>query len=170
GTLFHAWVEEYFGAPSLLDVDGAEDLLGDDEPAAWGGGAPPELAALKRTFTASRWAARRPVAVEVDLETAVAGTVVRCRIDAVFDDEHGVHVVDWKTGTPPRDARALAERELQLALYRLAWSRHTGRPLEEIGAAFYYVAADRTLEAGRLSAREIEERVAAALAELGPTS
>src|SRR5690606_16033696 len=130
GTLFHAWVEEYYGAPSLLDVEGAEDLLTDDEAvvadAAPGG--PPDLAELKRTFTGSPWAARRPVAVEVDLETAVAGTVVRCRIDAVFDDEHGVHVVDWKTGTPPRDARALAEPVPQLALHRLAWSRRTGRP------------------------------------------
>ena len=166
GTLFHAWVEEYFGAPSLLDVDGAEDLLGDDEPAAWGGGAPPELAALKRTFTASRWAARTPVAVEVDLETAVAGTVVRCRVDAVFDDEQGVHVVDWKTGAPPRDAATLAARELQLALYRLAWSRRTGRPLEEVGAAFYYVATDRTVEAGRLTEEEIEQRLTAALREV----
>src|SRR5699024_6059125 len=138
-----------------------------DEPAAAGG--PPDLAALKRTFSASAWAGRRPVAVEVDLETAVAGTVVRCRIDAVFDDDRGVHVVDWKTGAPPRDAAALAERELQLALYRLAWSRHTGRPLEDVGAAFYYVAADRTLEAGRLTAREIEERVAAALTRLRAT-
>ncbi len=177
GTLFHAWVEEYYGAPSLLDVDGAEDLLadsgGDDEPTADGdgadgrrGGAPPDLAELRRTFTASSWATRRPVAVEVDLETALAGTVVRCRIDAVFDDEHGVHVVDWKTGAPPRDPETLAARELQLALYRLAWSRRTGRPLEEIGAAFYYVSADRTVEAGRLTEAEIEQRVRAALADL----
>ena len=165
GTLFHAWVEEYYGAPSLLDIEGAEDLLRDDEVAERAGnaGAPPDLAELKRTFAASSWAARRPVAVEVDLETAVAGTVVRCRIDAVFDDEQGVHVVDWKTGRPPRDAQTLAARELQLALYRLAWSRHTGRPLEEIGAAFYYVAADRTISAGNLSQEEIEQRLAAAL-------
>ncbi|WP_413452285.1 ATP-dependent DNA helicase [Georgenia phoenicis] len=165
GNLFHAWVEEYFGAPSLLDVEGAERLLEDPtdpRPA----GAAPDLEELKATFAASAWATRRPVAVEVDLETAVAGTVVRCRIDAVFDDEQGLHVVDWKTGAPPRDAHTLAARELQLAVYRLAWSRHTGRPLEEIGAAFYYVGADRTLEAGRLTEEEIERRLGAALAEL----
>src|SRR5690606_37233833 len=49
GTLFHAWVEEYYGAPSLLDVEGAEDLLTDDEAvvadAAPGG--PPDLAEPK---------------------------------------------------------------------------------------------------------------------------
>ncbi|WP_324649733.1 ATP-dependent DNA helicase [Georgenia sp. H159] len=180
GTLFHAWVEEYYGAPSLLDVDGAEDLAEEDEPPGDAGpeatraapprraaGTPPDLGALKRAFTDSAWATRRPVAVEVDLETAVAGTVVRCRIDAVFDDEHGVDVVDWKTGAPPRDAQTLAARELQLALYRLAWARHTGRPLEEIGASFYYVAADRTVAAGRLTEREIEQRVAAALSDVG---
>ncbi|QDB80085.1 ATP-dependent helicase [Georgenia wutianyii] len=162
GTRFHAWVEEFYGAPSLLDVDGAEDLLAPEEPT----GTAPDLAELRRTFAASAWAARLPVAVEVDLETAVAGTVVRCRIDAVFDDEHGLDVVDWKTGAPPRDEETLAARELQLALYRLAWARRTGRPLEEVGAAFYYVAADRTLRAGRLTEEEIVRRVGAALARL----
>ncbi|MCM3660656.1 ATP-dependent helicase [Georgenia satyanarayanai] len=169
GNLFHAWVEEYYGAPSLLDVEGADALFGAEEPGEPGeprAGAAPDLEALKGTFTTSAWATRRPVAVEVDLETAVAGTVVRCRIDAVFDDEQGLHVVDWKTGAPPRDAHTLAARELQLALYRLAWSRRTGRPLEEIGAAFYYVGADRTLEAGRLTEEEIERRLGSALAQL----
>ncbi|PYG00552.1 DNA helicase-2 / ATP-dependent DNA helicase PcrA [Georgenia satyanarayanai] len=166
GNLFHAWVEEYYGAPSLLDVEGADALFGTEEPAERPAGAAPDLEELKRTFTTSAWATRRPVAVEVDLETAVAGTVVRCRIDAVFDDEQGLQVVDWKTGAPPRDAHTLASRELQLALYRLAWSRHTGRPVEEIGAAFYYVGADRTLEAGRLPEEEIERRLGAALAAL----
>jgi len=193
GTLFHAWVEEFYGAPSLLDIDlwapesdtseapdttaprtdGPSEVdttaAGDTSgiavaPAAWAGHRPPDLEQLKATFAASTWAARRPVAVEVDLETTVAGTVVRCRIDAVFDDELGTQVVDWKTGSPPRDERTRAARELQLALYRLAWARCTGRPVEEISAAFYYVAADRTVEAGMLSEEQIEARIAAALA------
>ena len=37
------------------------------------------------------------------------GTVVRCRIDAVFDGPAGPEVVDWKTGRPPRSEQDLAE-------------------------------------------------------------
>src|SRR5699024_3164992 len=122
------------------------------------------LAHLQDTFRHSPWASRMPVAVEVDLETAVAGTVLRCRIDAVFEDEDGVQVVDWKTGAPPRTDGLLAEREIQLALYRLAWSRHTGRPLEHIEALFYYVSHDETRRAGDLTEAEVEERLAQAIA------
>ena len=106
-----------------------------------------------------------PVAVEVDLETPVAGTIVRCRIDAVFDGPDGVEVVDWKTGRPPRGPEELAEREMQLALYRLAWSRaHRHRRWSEVGAAFYYVGHDATVRAGALSEEEIVARITAALA------
>ncbi|MEE6287960.1 ATP-dependent DNA helicase [Georgenia sp. MJ173] len=162
GNLFHAWVEEFYGAPSLLDLDA------DAPPAGTGGaGNVPDLAALKRTFEASPWAARTPVAIEVDLETPVAGTVIRCRIDAVFDDDLGTHVVDWKTGAPPRDETALAQRELQLALYRLAWARHTGTPLDDVHAAFYFVAPDLTVEAGRLTEEQIEARLLEAVARAG---
>ena len=165
GTLFHAWVEEYYGAPSLLDLDDAPDSP--DGPPLRRTRNLPDLADLKATFETSPWAARTPVAIEVDVETPVAGTIVRCRIDAVFADEHGVHVVDWKTGAPPRDEAALAARELQLALYRLAWARHSGTPLEEVSAAFYFVTHDRTVEAGRLTEEQIEARLLGALARAG---
>ncbi|MEE6273662.1 ATP-dependent DNA helicase [Georgenia sp. MJ206] len=164
GTRFHAWVEQFFGAASLLDV---EELPGADDRADGGEDPGVDLAQLQRTFAASAWAQRVPVAVEVDVETPVAGTVVRCRIDAVFDDAEGLVVVDWKTGAPPRDAKALAEREVQLALYRLAWARHSGRPLSEVGAAFYYVGHDLTVRAGDLDERTLEERVGAAIASAG---
>lgn len=160
GTRFHEWVERFYGRAALLDVD---DVPGSGDEGA-GPLADGDLAALQRTFTASPWAARVPAAVEVDLETPVAGTMVRCRIDAVFADGGDVEVVDWKTGRPPRDAEDLESREMQLALYRLAWSRATGTPLERVGAAFYYVGADTTVRAGDLTEEEIVDRITAALA------
>ncbi|WP_225753150.1 ATP-dependent DNA helicase [Actinotalea sp. Marseille-Q4924] len=140
GTAFHAWVEHWFGRAALVDLDalpGADDDSVTEDPA---------LAELQRTFLASEWAGRTPLAIEVDVETPVGGLVVRSRIDAVFPEpDGGVVVVDWKTGRPPTDAAALRSRELQLALYRLAWSRWRGLPLDQVRAAFYYVGSGETL-------------------------
>jgi DNA helicase-2/ATP-dependent DNA helicase PcrA len=65
-----------------------------------------------------------------------------------------VTVVDWKSGTPPRDAAERAAREVQLAVYRLAWATWQGVPLEDVDAAFYYVASDITARPERLLDRE----------------
>jgi DNA helicase-2/ATP-dependent DNA helicase PcrA len=74
-----------------------------------------------------------------------------------------VVVVDWKTGAPPSDPAATAVRELQLAVYRLAWSRWTGTPLDRVSAAFCYVGAGRTVRPERLlGADEIERLLLAA--------
>lgn len=151
GTAFHAWVERYYGSAALVDVDalpGADDDAGDDD----------ELAALQAKFLASPWAARSPIAVEADVETPVGGVTVRCRIDAVFAEPDGpdgpdgsdgsdgrVVVVDWKTGRPPVDPAAVTARELQLAAYRLAWSRRAGIPVDRVAAAFVHVGTGETI-------------------------
>ena len=155
GTDFHTWVEGYFGAAALVDVDalpGAEDDSAADDQ---------ELAVLRERFLASRWADLTPLAVEVDIETPVGDVVVRSRIDAVFPDPDGplgsVVVVDWKTGPPPRDTAVLRTRELQLAVYRLAWSRWRGVPIDRVQAAFVYVATGETVRPAHLgSAADIE--------------
>ncbi|OLT53233.1 DNA helicase [Cellulosimicrobium sp. CUA-896] len=152
GTRFHLWAERYFRSSSLLDV---EDLPGADDADL---DPDQDLEALQRTFLASSWAARTPVAVEVDVETPVGSTVLRSRIDAVFPElpEHAggatdaVVVVDWKTGRAPSDPQARRAREVQLAVYRLAWSRWSGLPLEKVHAAFYHVASDETVRPERL--------------------
>jgi len=145
GTQFHAWAERYFGAASLVDVESLPGADDDSVPVD----AP--LAALRAAFLATPWADRTPVAVEVDIETPVAGYVLRCRIDAVFDrPDGGVVVVDWKTGRPPADEAAARTREVQLAVYRLAWSRWAGLPLAQVDAAFCYVAAGVTVTPGEL--------------------
>lgn len=167
GTAFHAWVEGWFGAASLVDVD---DLPGADDDSL---PVDADQAALRAAFLATPWAQRRPVAVEVDIETPVDGYVVRCRIDAVFPDPDaepgtdGVVVVDWKTGAPPTDPAARASRELQLAVYRLAWSRWTGTPVDRVRAAFCYVGAGVTVHPERLLD---EEEITDLLRRSTPTS
>ncbi|WP_427018703.1 ATP-dependent helicase [Pseudarthrobacter sp. P1] len=135
GTAFHAWVEEYFGTSGQLDIDefaGADAYV--DE--AYG------LEEMRETFKSSMWADRTPAALEVPVETRVADVVVRGRIDAVFrDDDGGWDLIDWKTGAKPNPAQ-LAVRAVQLAVYRLAWSRLKDVPLEQVRAAFYFVGQD----------------------------
>jgi DNA helicase II / ATP-dependent DNA helicase PcrA len=145
GTAFHAWVERFYGSAALVDLD---ELPGADDDSVEGD---PDLAALQERFLASEWSRRAPVAVEVDVETPVGGLVVRSRIDAVFSEpDGGVVVVDWKTGVPARDPSAARARELQLALYRVAWARFTGTPVEQVRAAFFYASTGETVRPERL--------------------
>jgi DNA helicase-2/ATP-dependent DNA helicase PcrA len=157
GTAFHAWLERHFAGDPLLDI---ADLPGTDDRDAAPDARLPELV---DAFCHSAWADRTPVAVEVPFVTRIGGLTVRGRIDAVFaDPDGGATVVDWKTGTPPSGAQADAVA-VQLAAYRLAWSRLSGLPLSLVRAAFHYVPADRTVNpADLLDAVGLEELVLAA--------
>ncbi|WP_211877762.1 ATP-dependent helicase [Pseudarthrobacter albicanus] len=164
GTAFHAWVEEYFGAAGMLDLD---EAAGSDDhiDAAYG------LDSMVETFRRSEWADRAPAHVEVPVETRIGEVVVRGRIDAVFRDaDGGWDLVDWKTGRRP-SAGQLKVKAVQLAVYRLAWARLKGVPLEDVRAAFYYVADDQVVRPHDLgTAGTLEEIVAAALGQTVPTA
>ena len=129
GTAFHAWVESLFGQRSLIDLD---DLTGEDEEVE------PNLQTLQKAFLAGPFAERPPVAVEAPFQLVLANRVISGRIDAVYEaDDHipeaRFEIVDWKTGVAKADP-------LQLAIYRLAWAELVGVPVDEVAAAFYYVA------------------------------
>jgi DNA helicase-2/ATP-dependent DNA helicase PcrA len=76
---------------------------------------------------------------------------VICKIDAVYaiDDER-FEIVDWKTGKAPSGAQDLEEKQLQLALYRLAYARWKGIDPSQIDAVFYYVSDDAIIRPQRL--------------------
>ncbi|UEL27410.1 ATP-dependent DNA helicase [Pseudarthrobacter sp. L1SW] len=158
GTAFHAWVEEYFGTAGMLDLDeapGSDDHI----DAAY------DLDAMVATFRSSPWAHRSPAFIEVPVETRVGDVVVRGRVDAVFQDPDGRwDLVDWKTGRRP-SGDLLRTKAVQLAVYRLAWSRLKGVPLEDVRAAFFYVADNEVVRPHDLgTAGQLEEIVTAALA------
>ena len=119
-----------------------------------------DLEDMVATFRASEWAHRSPVYVEVPVETRVGDVVVRGRIDAVFRDADGRwDLVDWKTGRRPEAGR-LKARAVQLAAYRLAWARLKGIAVEDVRAAFFYVADNQVVRPHDLaSAAELEELV-----------
>ncbi|MFQ4147104.1 ATP-dependent DNA helicase [Arthrobacter sp. LAPM80] len=152
GTAFHSWIEDFFATTGQLDFDeepGADAYV--DE--AYG------LADMQETFRNSEWAHRIPADLEVPIETRVAEVVVRGRIDAVFrDDDGGWDLIDWKTGKVPSKAQ-LAVRGVQLAVYRLAWSRLKGVPLDQVRAAFYYVGQDKLIRPVDLAGQDELEAI-----------
>jgi DNA helicase-2/ATP-dependent DNA helicase PcrA len=153
GTLFHSWVEARYGvsAPSdFLDADGFEldgaELLDEaDAPIEQA-----ELARLQDTFERSEWATKRPVDVEIEIQLPFDGRIVICKIDAVYFDGERYQVVDWKTGKAPRDAADLEQKQLQLALYRLAYSRWKNIDASLIDAVLYFVADDAVVTPERI--------------------
>ena len=139
GTAFHAWLEERFGAAKLVDLD---ELPGSGDEFAVPDSA---LADLQHAFLTSEWADRQPAEVEVPFETPLGPLTLRGRIDAVYaDGDGGFEVIDWKTGPPPSGAD-LAAAAVQLAAYRLGWSRLVDVPVERVSAGFHHVAAGVTL-------------------------
>ncbi|MBC7724806.1 MAG: ATP-dependent helicase [Burkholderiaceae bacterium] len=171
GTLFHQWVEERYGiggGSDMLDASGPEldldldldrdlgrDLGPNPDPTVDDTGQSAEsesadLERLQRTFEASPWAGLRAVDVEREIHLPLAGQVIVCKIDAVYFDGERYQVVDWKTGKAPRDAADLERKQLQLALYRLAYAHWKGIDPALIDAVFYFVSDDVTIVPERL--------------------
>jgi DNA helicase-2/ATP-dependent DNA helicase PcrA len=119
---------------------------------------------MVETFRNSEWAHRAPAHVEVPVETRIGEVVVRGRIDAVFRDaDGGWDLVDWKTGRRPA-AGQLKVKAVQLAVYRLAWARLKGVPLDSVRAAFYYVGENQVVRPHDLgTAEKLEDIFTAAL-------
>ncbi|MEH0111079.1 ATP-dependent DNA helicase [Tersicoccus sp. MR15.9] len=155
GTAFHAWVEEWYGEPGMLDLG---DVPGQADAHVDAGHELPDMIAA---FQASRFASMIPAAVEAPVETRVGSVVVRGRIDAVFRDVTGHwDLIDWKTGQVPT-GRDLQNKAVQLALYRLAWSRLHDIPLSDVDAAFFYVAHGEEVRLPALADEAALERIVA---------
>ena len=127
GTAFHLWVEKHLSGYSIFD-DEEFDLLQPIEEDR-------TLEELKKAWQASEYGDKSAHRVEVPFETVIAGTLVRGRIDAIYKTDAGFEVVDWKTGSTVLDD----DSAIQLAIYRLAWAKLAGVPVETVSAAFHYV-------------------------------
>ncbi|HET9771029.1 MAG TPA: PD-(D/E)XK nuclease family protein [Acidimicrobiia bacterium] len=128
GSLVHGWIErEAAGQGSLLEPSA--------EPDAW-------IAELQAAFLASPWARLRPRAVERPFVLGAGPTVVRGRVDAVYDRDTpgagaGLEIVDFKTGRRPAPDDGGAG--FQLGLYALAAVDCWGRSPEELRTTEWYV-------------------------------
>lgn len=97
-------------------------------------------------FHAQRGAA---LAVETSFEMPVGGLRVRGRIDAIFESDGDLEIVDYKTGTQVMSARE-AKADLQLGVYGLAFDladelRQYGTP-----TAATYLYVQRIKETSRM--------------------
>ncbi|MEV5505955.1 ATP-dependent DNA helicase [Streptomyces orinoci] len=164
GTRFHAWVESRFEALPL-PLLGPDELPGgaEDEPEI---ADERDLAALKEAFERTPYAHRAPHRVEVPFQLALAGRVIRGRIDAVYPGERPgtFEIVDWKThrrlprGLEGPGGAPMAD-PLQLAVYRLAWAERHRLPLSAVGAAFVYVRDGEVVRPEGLPDRAGLERI-----------
>ncbi|MEV5107857.1 UvrD-helicase domain-containing protein [Streptomyces massasporeus] len=152
GTRFHAWVEARFEELTLPmlepeELPGSEAEISDER----------DLESLKEAFEQTEYAHRTPYRVEAPFQLALAGRVVRGRIDAVYkvgDGEHATYeIVDWKTN------RARTADPLQLAIYRIAWAEQQGIPPESVTAAFLYVRSGEIVRPDGLPDRAALERL-----------
>ena len=142
GTAFHDWVQRFYGAERLFDLDdlpGAVDgqLARDDAEG---------LAELQAAFMASPWAARTPVDVEVPFDMVIGGT------GGAGTHRRGVRPtptappsstgrrVNRRTrrrpsGTPPFSSRSTGWRGRRCAAC----------PPHSVRAAFHYVRSGQTV-------------------------
>jgi DNA helicase-2/ATP-dependent DNA helicase PcrA len=155
GTLFHSWVEDRFGITgSVQELDAFSTEFDRDDAGTLASTAAlneaSALESLQATFERSEWATRAPVDVEREIHLVLDGHIIICKIDAVFASGDRFQVVDWKTGKAPSSAQDLEDKQLQLALYRLAYAKWKGIDPELIDAVFYYVADDTVITPERL--------------------
>lgn len=149
GTRFHEWVEQHFdsgvGAP-LLSLD---DEVTDD---------PVDVIDWIEAFERSPFVSLTPIAIEKELHLPLGGHIVICKIDAVFELDNMIHIVDWKTGKEPSDADEVFRKSLQLSAYRAAWSSWKGIPEDSVTASFWYSGTGNLLTPENLPNRsELEE-------------
>jgi DNA helicase-2/ATP-dependent DNA helicase PcrA len=166
GTAFHQWLEQRYGQQLLIDDS---DLFGADDDATGSAGSAGDgdLAELQAQFERSEWADRWPQEVEVPFETLIGDRLIRGRIDAVFKGRpDGFDVVDWKTGSPPRNEAERHAVSVQLAAYRLAWAALADVPVAAVRAAFHYVRHNQTVRPADL----LDEAGLAALIEQVPAA
>jgi DNA helicase-2/ATP-dependent DNA helicase PcrA len=119
GTAFHSWVEDFI----ISEVDAA----------------PAEISELTEIFKNSRFHGQSPVDVEIEINLTRGQNTFVCKLDAVFQVGDRFEIVDWKTGSAPKDKQTEQQMILQLALYRFAYSELKQIPLEQIDVCFYFV-------------------------------
>jgi len=154
GTLFHEWVEGFFAESTGAHLSADVDIDG-DEPIDY----PEDIKAWQAAFESSPYSSMRPLALEREIHYPLAGHLIICKIDAVFDHEGRVLIIDWKTGREPQGAEQTTRKALQLALYRLAWADWAGVELDKVDAAFWFSATDHTLKPEALPGHDELERL-----------
>jgi DNA helicase-2/ATP-dependent DNA helicase PcrA len=164
GNRFHEWVEaryraEGFATPvagdrfaevepdSVVALEVLAELASDSEREAI---EEQQLQVLREHFEQSRFPKLRPVAIEQELYLTLGDIIVVCKPDAVFEWEQGsFEIVDWKTGVPPEGEDEIADRFVQLELYRIAFAKLKGVPIGAVKITLCYLGEKGITEFSR---------------------
>ena len=145
GTLFHEALEQAFDLDQEVEIEAFSS----------------ENKSLGEQFLKSRFANLKPVFVEKALEFQLGGTIVVCKLDAVFETENGYEIIDWKSGSSPGDKSELDARAVQLALYRIGLSRLLAIGVERVTASFFFATEGKEISPSVPSEAELAEKVQA---------
>ena len=136
GTEIHRWIEQRAGRQlTLIEPDADDELDPDHLPRGID-----VATALRASFLASPWASLDPVRVEAPFALAVARHLVRGRIDAVYERDGRLELVDFKTGRPAAEGDKGAGT--QLDLYGLAAVDAWGTEPERLRTTYCYLRTD----------------------------
>jgi len=160
GVEVHRWIEQRAsGQLVLLDPDTGGE--GDRQPSV--------TALLERSFLAGPWASLDPVRVEAPFALALDRHLVRGRIDAVYERDGRLELVDFKTGRPAdeRDAGAGTQLEVYGLAALEAWAVDPAR----LRTTYCYLRTDGPPEAVSLDwdadvAADVRARLSATLDRL----
>lgn len=145
GTQFHERLEEAFSLEADLDISNWQER--DRE--------------LGQAFLDSRFNQLVPVYVEQVLEFEIGGTVVVCKLDAVYQTDAGFEVVDWKSGSAPKSKAEVAQKAVQLALYRIGLARWLGVGVEKVRASFFFAGDGKEISPEVPSEAELSQKLMA---------
>jgi len=146
GSEVHRWIELRAGRQLTLvppDAEGEPGETGGSGDIGWPAGEAgeaPVTVLLQRSFLASPWAALDPVRVEAPFALALDGYLVRGRIDAVYERDERLELVDFKTGREPEPGDAGAGT--QLDVYGLAALDTWGIDPARLRTTYCYLRAD----------------------------
>jgi DNA helicase-2/ATP-dependent DNA helicase PcrA len=145
GTQFHERLEEAFDLEADLDIS---DWQEQDQK-------------LGQAYLDSRFNNLVPLYVEQALEFELGGTVVVCKLDAVYQTADGFEVVDWKSGSAPKSKAEVTDKAVQLALYRIGLSRWLGVGVERVKASFFFAGDAKEISPEVPSEAELIEKLRA---------
>jgi DNA helicase-2/ATP-dependent DNA helicase PcrA len=155
GSEIHRWIEmESRGQATLLEVDDEPDVTLEELA-----GAPGTLQDLRNAFRRSRFDGMVPLFAERPFLLPIEGTVVKGRIDAIYETQDGRwEVVDYKTGRVPDPDDPLVRT--QLDVYALACIDVWHKRPEELKLTYLYLSSGEERSYPVDDAEGIRSRVA----------
>ena len=145
GTAVHSWIEQRSGRQLALFTDSTEpldqldqvDQVDGDHRSSEG---PSRQHLLQNSFLASPYASLDPIRVEHPVVLASAELLLRGRVDAVYERDGLLEIVDYKTGRLPFENERGAE--VQLDLYALAAVQSWGADPTRLRTTAVHLRAD----------------------------